>query len=330
MSAKFTDGANPGAEPALLREMYRKMYMIRAFETACAENYGLGMIRGFLHLYSGQEAIAVGSLSSLRDDDIVVTHYRDHGHAIARGLETKNIMAELFGRTTGVSGGKGGSMHLFDVQRSFMGGHAIVGAQLPLAAGLALSIKYRQQDRIAVVFFGDGAVSQGTFHETMNLAALWKLPLLFFLENNLYGMGTSVNLTRAGGHDIYTTARNYGIEGLLVDGMDVLAVKEVTQRVTDRIRSGGGPALIEAKTFRFEGHSMADPTQYRNDSEVQQWRKRDPIKKFPDFLLERDLITEQEIEMINTAVDKEIGLALEYAHSSPVPDADQLLKNIYA
>jgi len=330
MTAQFTLGTNPTAEPALLHEMYRKMYLIRSFETACSENYGLGLIHGFLHLYSGQEAIAVGSLSSLRADDIVVTHYRDHGHAIARGLETKNIMAELFGRSTGVSGGKGGSMHLFDVSRHFMGGHAIVGAQLPLAAGLALSIKYRKQDRISIVFFGDGAVSQGTFHETMNLAALWKLPLLFFLENNLYGMGTHVNLTQAGGTDIYKVAQNYGIEGVLVDGMDILAVHEVTQRATERMRSGSGPALIEAKTFRFEGHSMADPTQYRDHSEVDHWRKKDPIKKFPEFLLENGLITDQEIEAIKIAVDEEIALAVDYAQSSPVPDADQLLSDIYA
>ena len=330
MTAQFTDGTNPKAEPALLHEMYRKMYLIRSFETACSENYGLGLIRGFLHLYSGQEAIAVGSLFSLRADDIVVTHYRDHGHAIARGLETKNIMAELFGRSTGVSGGKGGSMHLFDVPRHFMGGHAIVGAQLPLAAGLALSIKYRKQDRISIVFFGDGAVSQGTFHETMNLAALWKLPLLFFLENNLYGMGTHVNLAQAGGTDIYTVAQNYGVEGVLVDGMDILAVHEVTQRAIERIRSGSGPVLIEAKTFRFEGHSMADPTQYRDPSEVDHWRKKDPIKRFPEFLLENGLITDQEIEAIKIAVDEEIALAVDYAQSSPVPDANQLLSGIYA
>ena len=181
-----------------------------------------------------------------------------------------------------------------------------------------------------MVFFGDGAVSQGTFHETMNLAALWKLPLVFFLENNLYGMGTRVNLTRAGGPDIYKVAQNYDIEGVLVDGMDVLAVREVTQRVTEGVRSGGGPALIEAKTFRFEGHSIADPTQYRNDSEVDFWRQKDPINIFPEFLRENDLITDQQIETIKASVNEEIAFAVDYAQSSPVPDADQLLSDIYA
>ena len=271
---------------AELLALYRQMYLIRRFEDACAENYTTGNIRGFLHLYIGQEAVAVGALSALLPGDYIVTHYRDHGHALARGLDTNRIMAELFGRKTGLSKGKGGSMHLFDAAKRFMGGHAIVGAQLPLAAGLGLSCLYKETSDLALVFFGDGAVNQGTFHETMNLAAVWHLPLLFFLENNLYGMGSAVENVRSAGNDFHTISMDYGIDSVVVDGMDVLAVKQATQESAVRIRNGEGPKFIEAKTFRYVGHSMADPARYRSEEELAYWVGRDPLKTFPRLLLE--------------------------------------------
>ena len=256
-------------------ELYRQMYLIRQFELACGENYSKGLIRGFLHLYIGQEASGVGALSTLRDDDYIVSHYRDHGHALARGLDVNRSMAELFGKATGTSKGKGGSMHLFDAAKGLMGGHAIVAGQLPLAAGLALAQQYNDTDAITICFFGDGSTNQGLYHETMNLAAIWKLPVLFFLENNMYGMGSSIERVRAGGIDFYPGMATYGIPAAEVDGMDVLAVKEATELAVARIRNGDGPQFIEAKTFRFVGHSLADGQKYRGQEEVKEWEERD-------------------------------------------------------
>ena len=229
------------------------MLLIRRFEEQCERLYMDGKIRGFLHLYIGEEAIAVGALSNLRDDDYIITHYRDHGHALARGMAPNAVMAELMGKVTGTSGGKGGSMHLFDVEKGFMGGHAIVGGHLPIAVGLALAIKYRGGDQVVVCFFGDGAVNQGEFHESLNLASLWGLPVLFFLENNLYGMGTHVDRTHAGGRDIFQSADTYEIPAAQVDGMDVLAVWEATLEAVQRVRGDGGPVFLEAMTYRFQG-----------------------------------------------------------------------------
>ena len=317
-------------DATLAQDLYRRMYLIRRFEEACAESYTRGLVRGFLHLYVGQEAVAVGSLSVLRPDDFVVTHYRDHGHALARGLDPNRVMAELFGRATGLSKGKGGSMHLFDASRNFMGGHAIVGAQYPLAAGLALSIKYRRDDALTVVFFGDGAVNQGTFHETLNLSALWKLPLLFLLENNLYGMGTAVELSRAGGSDIYKAAEPYGIEGVAVDGMDVLAVREATQLAAEKIRAGEGPKFLEAKTFRFQGHSMADPARYRERGEVEEWERKDPLVTFPDQLVEQGLLSATDLGRIKGEVDQQVAEAIRFAEESPEPSSEELSTDVYA
>ena len=311
-------------------ELYRRMYLIRRFEETCGEQYSKGFIRGFLHLYIGEEAIAVGAISTLRPDDYVVTHYRDHGHALARGLDANRVMAELFGRATGLSKGKGGSMHLFDAARGFMGGHAIVGGQLPLAAGLALACQYQDTDRITLVFFGDGAVNQGTFHETMNLAAVWKLPLLFFLENNLYGMGTSVERTRSSGPDIYPIAASYGIEAVMIDGMDVLAVREATAAAVEKVRAGEGPKFIEAKTFRFQGHSMADPARYRDQAEVEHWMRRDPLKSFPKLLLGREIATEAELEAARDAAEAEVQAAVRFAAESPQPAKSELFTDIYS
>jgi len=319
-----------GLDPALAGELFRQMYLIRRFEEACSEAYTRGLVRGFLHLYIGQEAVAVGALSSLRPEDYIVTHYRDHGHALARGLDPNRAMAELFGRATGLSGGKGGSMHLFDASRNFMGGHAIVGAQYPLAAGLALSSKYKGDDALTVVFFGDGAVNQGTFHETLNLAAVWKLPLLFLLENNLYGMGTAVELSRAGGADIYKVAEPYGVEGVAVDGMDVLAVREATARAASQIRAGEGPKFVEAKTFRFQGHSMADPARYRDRSEVEEWEKKDPLRTFPQKMVEEGLLSVEDVDRIGSEAEAQVAESVRFAEESPEPAPEQLHTDIYA
>ena len=311
-------------------ELYRQMYLIRRFEEASGEQYSKGNIRGFLHLYIGEEAIAAGSISVLRPEDYVVTHYRDHGHALARGLDTNRIMAELFGRSTGLSKGKGGSMHLFDAAKGFMGGHAIVGAQLPLAAGLALACQYKGNGGIVVVFFGDGAVNQGVFHETMNLAAVWALPLLFFLENNLYGMGTSIERTRAGGMDIYPVAASYGTEAVVVDGMDVLAVREASSEAVQKIRAGEGPKFIEAKTYRYQGHSMADPARYRDQVELERWLARGPLKTFPKLMLDREIATAQEIEAVRESVASEVSGAIKFASESPQPPKAELFTDVYA
>ena len=309
--------------------LYRKMYLIRLFEESCGENYSKGFIRGFLHLYIGQEAVAVGSIDSLEDKDFIVTHYRDHGHAIARGLSTDGLMAELFGKETGVSKGKGGSMHLFDSDKNFMGGHAIVGAQMPLAAGLALESQYRKDDAVTMVYFGDGATNQGTFHETMNLASVWKLPMIFFLENNFYGMGTSVERIRSNGKSFSNLAEGYGIPSTVVDGMDVIAVKETTKEVVDKVRKGNGPALIEATTFRFQGHSMADPAKYRESSEVDEWRKKDPLESFPEYIISKNIASKDEINDVKKSVEDEMGAAVKFATDSNDPDLESLSKDVY-
>ena len=309
--------------------LYRKMYLIRLFEESCGENYSKGFIRGFLHLYIGQEAVAVGSIDSLEEKDFIVTHYRDHGHAIARGLSTGGLMAELFGKETGVSKGKGGSMHLFDSDKNFMGGHAIVGAQMPLAAGFALASQYRKDDAVTMVYFGDGATNQGTFHETMNLASVWKLPMIFFLENNFYGMGTSVERIRSNGKSFSNLAEGYGIPSTIVDGMDVIAVKETTKEVVDKVRKGNGPALIEATTFRFQGHSMADPAKYRESSEVDEWRKKDPLESFPAYIISKNIASKDEINDVKKSVEDEMDAAVKFATESNEPDLESLSKDVY-
>ena len=325
--APSLNGMGSSAE---LLALYRQMYLIRRFEEACAENYTTGNIRGFLHLYIGQEAVAVGALSALLPGDYIVTHYRDHGHALARGLDTNRIMAELFGRKTGLSKGKGGSMHLFDAAKRFMGGHAIVGAQLPLAAGLGLSCLYKETSDLALVFFGDGAVNQGTFHETMNLAAVWHLPLLFFLENNLYGMGSAVENVRSAGNDFHTISMDYGIDSVVVDGMDVLAVKQATQESAVRIRNGEGPKFIEAKTFRYVGHSMADPARYRSEEELAYWVGRDPLKTFPRLLLEHGVAGENDLEAARASVEEEVAASVRFAEQSAEPSPEDLFEDTYA
>ncbi len=313
-----------------LAEFYRQMLLIRRFEEACGRLYMQGKIRGFLHLYIGEEAIAVGAISALRPDDYVIGHYRDHGHAIAKGMDPKIAMAELCGKSTGSSGGKGGSMHLFDVERHFMGGHAIVGGQMPIAAGLALSSKYKKEDLVTLCFFGDGAVNQGEFHETLNLASVWKLPILFLLENNLYGMGTHVDRTHAGGRHIYEVASAYDIPGVQIDGMDVLGVNECVSEAVKSIRKGEGPRFIEAMCYRYRGHSMADPTMYRERDEAQELGIKDPIDSLKNFMIQFDVAGEEELAKIAAKVDEQVNEAVQFAEDSPAPDMDAMYTNVYA
>jgi pyruvate dehydrogenase E1 component alpha subunit len=315
---------------AQVAEYYRQMLLIRRFEEACGRLYMQGKIRGFLHLYIGQEAIAVGAISNLVPEDYIITHYRDHGHALARGMDPKIAMAELCAKATGSSGGKGGSMHLFDAALHFMGGHAIVAGQMPIAVGIGLGLKYKKSSGLVMCFFGDGAVNEGAYHESLNLASVWKLPVLFFLENNLYGMGSHIDRVHAGGRDIYISAENYNIPAVQVDGMDIMAVREATAEAVKRVRSGSGPVMIEAKTYRFRGHSMADPTLYRESEEVDEWRLKDPIERFKQLAAEENLVTEDELSAVEKQVEAAIAEAVKFAEESPDPDFDSIFTNIYA
>lgn len=308
---------------------YRQMLLIRVFEERSAEQYMLGKIRGFLHLYIGEEAVAVGAISALEARDYVVTHYRDHGHALARGMEPGVVMAELFGKATGCSKGKGGSMHLFDASRNFMGGYAIVGGQIPLALGLALASKHRGEDRVVLCFMGDGALNEGEFHESMNLAALWQLPVVFFCENNLYGMGASVAQTLVFHEEIYKMANAYHMPSKRVDGMDMLAVREATREVVELVRGDGGPFFIEALTYRFRGHSMADPAAYRTRAEEELWQKRDPILALKNRMIADGLASEEEMDAVNREVEREVEEAVAFADESPFPEPDALYEDVY-
>ena len=310
-------------------KLYKDMLLLRRFEEETGRLYMEGDIRGFCHLYIGEEAIAVGSISCLSEKDYIITHYRDHGHALARGINPKNIMSELMGKSDGTSAGKGGSMHIFDVSKRFMGGHAIVGGQLPIACGLGFASKYQEENSIVLCFLGDGAVNEGEFHESMNLASLWKLPILFCLENNLYGMGTHVNKTRSSGKDIYKIADSYKIPSIQVDGMDVLEVQKATQQSIEKIRSGVGPVFLEAMCYRFRGHSMADPSSYRKSQEVVEWQKNDPIIKLEKFLSNQKIIDQQKILKIKESVDSEVFDCIEFAKNSPDPKIESLLENVY-
>ena len=310
-------------------ELYRQMQLIRVFEERAGEQYMKGKIRGFLHLYIGEEAIAVGAISVLAERDYIATHYRDHGHALARGLEPKVVMAELFGKATGCSRGRGGSMHLFDASRNFMGGYAIVGGQLPIAVGLAFASAYRSEDRVVLCFLGDGALNEGEFHEAMNLAAIWNLPIVFFCENNMYGMGSPA-LEVIATKEIYRVAEPYNIASRQIDGMDVLEVREATGEVVEWVRRGNGPYFIEALTYRFRGHSMADPAQYRKKSEEMQWRKRDPLVLLRKRLLDEKQATAEELHRIEGEVEQAVEEAIEFADQSPDPDPESLYDDVYA
>ncbi|MGE0824842.1 MAG: pyruvate dehydrogenase (acetyl-transferring) E1 component subunit alpha [Candidatus Binatia bacterium] len=309
----------------LLREMLR----IRRFEEKCAELYSAAKIRGFLHLYIGEEAVAVGAMQALEPDDAVVATYREHGHALARGVSPQAIMAEMYGKQEGCSRGRGGSMHLFDTATRFYGGNAIVGGGLPVAVGLALADKMQQRPRVTACFFGEGAVAEGEFHESLNLAALWKLPVLFCCENNQYAMGTA--LTRSESEvDLCIKAASYEIPAWPVDGMDVLACESATQRAVLAVRSGGGPYFLEFRTYRFRAHSMYDPQLYRSKEEVEQWKKRDPIVAFEDRLRAQELIRDEDRARIEEQVTTEIEEAIAFAEAGTWEPVEDLTKYVYS
>jgi pyruvate dehydrogenase E1 component alpha subunit len=313
----------------LLLGFYRQMVLIRRFEDKAAEMYTLGKIGGFLHLYNGEEAVAVGAISVLRPEDHIFTHYRDHGHALARGMDPRRVMAELFGKATGVSRGRGGSMHLADPSLRFWGGYAIVGGHIPLACGMALAVQYRGADEVVLCIFGDGATNIGEFHEGLNLAALWKLPVIFLCENNFYGMGTHVRRA-ASTPEIYRRAEVYGIRSEQVDGMDVLAVRDAMTRAMNHVRGGNGPYFIEALTYRFRGHSMADPELYRSREEVEEWRRqRDPIVRFSAYLTQNGYATADELAAIEQEVEAEVEEAVRFAEESPEPPLESVTEYVY-
>ncbi|MGA6826978.1 pyruvate dehydrogenase (acetyl-transferring) E1 component subunit alpha [Nitrospira sp. NS4] len=307
---------------AELLSLYRQMLLIRRFEEKAAEMYALAKIAGFLHLYIGEEAVAVGALAALRPDDYVISAYRDHGHCLARGSDPGEVMAELFGKATGLCKGKGGSMHLVDLAHRFMGGYAIVGGHIPLATGLAFAMKYQALDLVTVCFFGEGAVPSGQAHEAFNLAALWKLPVIFVCENNRYGMGTPVERAVALYTDVAETARSYGITAERVDGMDVLAVRSTMQKAAEQVRAGRGPWFIEAMTYRFMGHSMADPAHghYRTKEEVEEHRKRDPLVVLKQTMVNQNLAVEADFKQLERDVSQVVAAAVRFADDSPFPN----------
>lgn len=318
-----------------LLDWYRQMVLIRRFEERCAEIYQQGLIGGFLHLYIGQEATGVGTVAALRENDHVITTYRDHGIALALGLDPNAVMAEMLGKKTGISGGKGGSMHLASREHNFWGGHAIVGGHLPLAAGIALKARYNDEDEVIVCMMGDGATNIGYFHESLNLSAVWDLPVVWLVENNQYGMGTAVERASAADQMVlkargYQNSRGEGIkEGPRVDGMDVLAVHDAISEAIE-YASQNGPILVESLTYRLEGHSMGDPQRYRTKDEVEEYQARGPIGRFRTYLIENYKNIEAELDKIDGDVVERVNEAVAFAESSPDPTLDDLISNVYA
>ncbi|MGK2958130.1 MAG: pyruvate dehydrogenase (acetyl-transferring) E1 component subunit alpha [Acidimicrobiales bacterium] len=322
MTANLPDRAHG---QRLLREMLR----IRRFEEACVELYSAAKIRGFLHLYIGEEAVAVGVSQALQADDAVVSTYRDHGHALTRGISAAAIMAEMFGKVEGCSRGRGGSMHLFDVERHFYGGNAIVAAGLPVAVGLALADHLQHRPLVTTCFFGEGAVAEGEFHESMNLAALWRLPVLFCCENNLYAMGTALARSEAE-TNLAVKAASYEMPAWSVDGMDVLAVESAARGAVEAIRAGGGPHFLELRTYRFRAHSMYDPERYRDKSEVETWKLRDPITTFTETLQGAGLLEANGLEAMEHEIAAELSAAIEFAEAGTLEPVDQLTRFVHS
>lgn len=306
----------------------RDMVRIRRFEERAAELYGAGRIRGFLHLYVGEEAVAVGVCRQLGPDDAVVSTYREHGHALLRGVSMESVMAEMFGKVEGCSHGRGGSMHLFSAARRFYGGQAIVSGGLPVAVGLALGDRLLREERITTCFFGDGAVAEGEFHESLNLAALWRLPVLFVCENNGYAMGTAVERALSV-TEVHRKAAAYGIDSAWVDGMDVSAVADAAARARDAVRTSGAPYLLECRTYRFRAHSMFDPERYRSKAEVAQWQQRDPIEAWLARLEASSLAVRSDLAAIERAVDAEVQSAVEFAEAGTLEPVSDLLRDVY-
>ena len=317
----------PPRDEALL--LLREMLRIRRFEEKCAELYSTEKIRGFLHLYIGEEAVAVGVMQALAPDDAIVATYREHGHALARGIPARAIMAEMFGRVEGCSRGRGGSMHIFDTALRFYGGNAIVGGGLPLAVGLALADRMRGLSRVTACFFGEGAVAEGEFHESMNLAALWRLPVLFCCENNLYAMGTALARSESE-TDLCLKAASYEMPAWPVDGMDVLAVADAARRAALPVRGGGGPVFLELRTYRFRAHSMYDPQLYRSKDEVEQWKQRDPIVLYGERLVAAGLLDADERERLEREIASEIDDATAFAEAGHLEPVEQLERFVYS
>ena len=309
-------------------ELLHQMILIRRFEEKSAELYTLGKIRGFLHLYIGEEAVAVGSMQALSADDSIVATYREHGQALARGISAGSLMAEMYGKANGCSRGRGGSMHFFDVARRFYGGHAIVGGGLPVAVGLALADRMQGRPNVTACFFGDGAVAEGEFHESLNLASLWRLPVLFLCENNLYAMGTALERHQAQ-PDLGLKAQGYAVPSEAVDGMDVLGVEDATRRATAAVRRGDGPFLLELRTYRFRAHSMADPELYRAKEEIERWKSRDPIGLFTARLRSQQLVDDTDLGAIEARVATQVDEAVRFAEGGAWEPIEDLTRDVY-
>ena len=313
-----------------LTGFYREMLLIRRFEEKAGQLYGMGLIGGFCHLYIGQEAVVVGLEASAKEGDQRITSYRDHGHMLACGMDPKGVMAELTGRKDGYSKGKGGSMHMFSAEKKFYGGHGIVGAQVPLGAGLGFANKYRGNDNVSFAYFGDGSANQGQVYETFNMASLWKLPVIFVIENNQYAMGTAMKRSTSS-PDIYTRGQAFGIPGEAVDGMDVLAVKAAGEKAVAHCRAGQGPYILEMKTYRYRGHSMSDPAKYRTREEVQKVREeKDPIDHVRDLLVQGKHATEDDLKAIDKDIKAVVNESAKFAQESPEPALSELWTDIYA
>ena len=313
----------------LLREMLYQMVLGRIFEEKCAEVYRMGMIGGFCHLYIGQEAIAVGSMMALRSDDMVITAYRDHVQAMVKGMTPESVMAELYGKSGGCVKGKGGSMHMFSKEHQFYGGHGIVGGQIGVGTGMAYAAKYKGTDQVTLCFFGEAAVNQGMFHESLNMAQLWKLPCIYICENNQYGMGTS-QARAMSISSIADKGNAYGIANEFVDGMDVMAVREATLRAIERGRKDGSPTLLEIRAYRFMGHLMSDPGNYRTRDEIAKYQERDPIVLFKDSLKESKVLGDKDFEKIEQEAIETVDKAVKFAEESPMPNESELFTDVYA
>ncbi|MEO1190961.1 MAG: pyruvate dehydrogenase (acetyl-transferring) E1 component subunit alpha [Pseudomonadota bacterium] len=309
----------------MIKDLYHTMLLIRRFEERAGQMYGMGLIGGFCHLYIGQEAVVTGLQAAAEPTDTVVTTYRDHGHMLATGMDPKGVLAELTGRAGGYSKGKGGSMHMFSREKNFFGGHGIVGASVPIGAGIAFAHKYLEEKACCLTYFGEGALNQGQVYETFNMAALWQLPVIFIIENNRYGMGTSVERSSAHAQELYHRGQAYGIPGQQVDGMDVMAVYEAGKEVIAKVKAGEGPHIMELQTYRYRGHSMSDPAKYRSRDEVQKYRsERDPIETLKARILEAEMMSEEELKAVDREIKDIVADAADFAQTSPEPDPAEL------
>ncbi|MEM6446328.1 MAG: pyruvate dehydrogenase (acetyl-transferring) E1 component subunit alpha [Cyanobacteria bacterium P01_D01_bin.123] len=327
ISSSATTAARVTRDEAI--DLYRDITLGRFFEDKCAEMYYMGKMFGFVHLYNGQEAVTTGVIRALKETDYVAGTYREHVHALSKGVPPRSVMAELFGKATGCSKGRGGSMHLFSAEHNFLGGYAFVAEGIPVATGTAFAAKYRGTDQVTACFFGDGACNNGQFFECLNMAALWSLPIIYVVENNNWAIGMKHDRATSD-VEIYKKAASFGMEGYRIDGMDVLAVREAAQRAIDRARAGEGPTLLECMTYRFRGHSLADPDELRDPEEKEFWRQRDPIPAFEAHALEHDLMTEAEFDSIRQEIQAVVDDAVEFALDSPEPTIDELYRFVFA